>query len=59
MLEPVMTMNEGARIYSPGGALLGEGDLLRQPGLVSALQSLAEDGPRAPTRERSEGSCSP
>jgi gamma-glutamyltranspeptidase/glutathione hydrolase len=46
MLEPVMTMNEGARIYSPGGALLGEGDLLRQPGLVAALESLAEDGPR-------------
>jgi gamma-glutamyltranspeptidase/glutathione hydrolase len=46
MLEPVMTMNEGARIYSPGGALLGEGDLLRQPGLVAGLESLAEDGPR-------------
>ena len=46
MLEPVMTMNEGAQIYSPGGALLEEGDLLRQPGLVSALDSLAEDGPR-------------
>ena len=46
MLESVMTMHEGARIYSPGGALLGEGDLLRQPGLVAALESLAEDGPR-------------
>ena len=46
MLEPVMTMNEGAQIYSPGGSLLGEGDLLRQPGLVAALESLAEDGPR-------------
>jgi gamma-glutamyltranspeptidase/glutathione hydrolase len=46
MLEPVMTMNEGAAIYSPGGHLLGEGDSLRQPGLVSALESLAEDGPR-------------
>jgi gamma-glutamyltranspeptidase / glutathione hydrolase len=46
MLEPVMTMNEGAAIYSPGGRLLGEGDPLRQPGLVSALESLAEDGPR-------------
>ncbi len=46
MLEPVMTMNEGAEIYSPGGSLLGEGDLLRQPGLVAALESLAEDGPR-------------
>jgi len=46
MLEPVMTMNEGAEIYAPGGSLLGEGDLLRQPGLVPALESLAEDGPR-------------
>ncbi len=46
MLESVMTMNEGARIYSPGGSLLAEGDLLRQPGLVPALESLAEDGPR-------------
>jgi gamma-glutamyltranspeptidase/glutathione hydrolase len=46
MLEPVMTMNEGAQIYSPGGSLLDEGDLLRQPGLVPALESLAEDGPR-------------
>jgi gamma-glutamyltranspeptidase / glutathione hydrolase len=46
MLEPVMTMNEGGEIYSPGGSLLDEGDLLRQPGLVSALESLAEDGPR-------------
>jgi gamma-glutamyltranspeptidase / glutathione hydrolase len=46
MLEPVMTMNEGAGIYSPGGRLLDEGDALRQPGLVTALESLAEDGPR-------------
>jgi gamma-glutamyltranspeptidase/glutathione hydrolase len=46
MLEPVMTMNEGAEIYSPGGSVLDEGDLLRQPGLVPALESLAEDGPR-------------
>jgi gamma-glutamyltranspeptidase/glutathione hydrolase len=46
MLAPVMTMNEGERIYSPEGSLLDEGDLLRQPGLVSALESLAEDGPR-------------
>ena len=46
MLAPVMTMNEGAEIYSPGGVLLDEGDPLRQPGLVPALESLAEDGPR-------------
>jgi gamma-glutamyltranspeptidase / glutathione hydrolase len=47
MLEPVMTMNEGARIYSPGGKLLAEGDLLQQPGLVGALEALAEEGPRS------------
>src|SRR4051794_6006985 len=46
MLESVMTMNEGAEIYSPGGTLLDEGDALRQTGLVTALESLAEDGPR-------------
>src|SRR5436190_16260123 len=38
MLAPVMTMNEGAAIYSPGGELLGPGSTLRQPGLVAALE---------------------
>ena len=47
MLQVVMTMNEGARIYSPGGALLEEGDLLRQPGLVTALEALAAEGARS------------
>src|SRR3954469_12132673 len=36
MLEPVMTLDAGARIYSPGGRLLGAGDLLEQPGVVPA-----------------------
>jgi gamma-glutamyltranspeptidase/glutathione hydrolase len=44
MLATVMTMNEGARIYSPGGSLLEEGDLLHQPGLVAVLEALAEEG---------------
>ncbi len=44
MLEPVMTMREGARIYAPGGALLRPGGLLEQPGLVTALESLAAEG---------------
>jgi gamma-glutamyltranspeptidase/glutathione hydrolase len=44
MLEPVMTMREGGRMYAPGGALLQTGDTLRQPGLVPALESLAEEG---------------
>src|SRR2546421_7068288 len=43
MLAPVMTMNEGAGIYSPGGALLQGGDRLEQPGLVAALEALASD----------------
>jgi gamma-glutamyltranspeptidase / glutathione hydrolase len=44
MLAPVMTMNEGQRIYSPAGSLLQEGDLLHQPGLVTALETVAEEG---------------
>lgn len=44
MLEPVMTMREGARMYAPAGTLLRTGDTLHQPGLVDALQSLADEG---------------
>jgi gamma-glutamyltranspeptidase / glutathione hydrolase len=44
MLAPVMTMNEGRRIYSPTGSLLKEGDLLQQPGLVAALETAADEG---------------
>jgi gamma-glutamyltranspeptidase / glutathione hydrolase len=44
MLAPVMTMNEGARIYSPGGVLLDTGELLEQPGIARALELLAEEG---------------
>jgi len=43
MLAPVMTMNEGAAIYSPGGVLLAAGERLEQPGLAAALGALAED----------------
>ena len=43
MLAPVMTMNEGARIYAPGGELLHAGARLEQPGLVAALGELAHD----------------
>ena len=42
-LAPVMTMNEGAAIYAPGGALLQADDRLEQPGLVAALEALADD----------------
>ena len=44
MLAPVMTMNEGARIYSPGGRLLATGERLHQPGLARALELVAEEG---------------
>jgi gamma-glutamyltranspeptidase/glutathione hydrolase len=47
MLAPVMTMNEGARIYSPGGALLQAGGRLEQPGLVAALEAVAAEGGRS------------
>ena len=44
MLASVMTMNEGAAIYSPGGALLQAGERLEQPGLVRALELVAAEG---------------
>ena len=44
MLEPVMTMREGARLYAPAGRLLAEGDLLDQPGLVAALELIRDEG---------------
>ena len=47
MLAPVMTMDAGARIYSPGGRLLEAGERLRQPGLAPALEALADEGPRS------------
>ncbi len=48
MLAPVMTMREGGRIYSPGGRLLQTGDRLEQPGLVRALELVAEEGGGSP-----------
>ena len=44
MLEPVMTMREGARIYAPEGRLLSDGEPLDQPGLVAALELVAAEG---------------
>ena len=44
MLEPVMTMREGGRMYAPAGRLLRTGERLEQPGLVTALESLTEEG---------------
>jgi gamma-glutamyltranspeptidase/glutathione hydrolase len=44
MLEPVMTLREGARMYAPAGTLLRTGERLDQPGLVRALDLLATEG---------------
>jgi gamma-glutamyltranspeptidase/glutathione hydrolase len=44
MLEPVMTLREGARMYAPDGHLLQPGELLQQPGLVAAVEALAAEG---------------
>jgi gamma-glutamyltranspeptidase/glutathione hydrolase len=44
MLEPVMTMREGAEIYAPGGQLLSVGDVMQQPGLVPALELIRDEG---------------
>ena len=49
MLAPVMTMREGAGIFSPGGRLLENGDRLEQPGLIPALELVADEGGRSPT----------
>jgi gamma-glutamyltranspeptidase/glutathione hydrolase len=44
MLSPVMTMREGAALYAPTGTLLQEGELLVQPGLVTALELIRDEG---------------
>jgi gamma-glutamyltranspeptidase / glutathione hydrolase len=44
MLAPVMTLDAGARIYAPEGRLLGPGERLEQPGLVTALEAVAAEG---------------
>ena len=44
MLAPVMTMNEGAALHMRGGRLLTAGEVLEQPGLVTALELVADEG---------------
>jgi gamma-glutamyltranspeptidase/glutathione hydrolase len=44
MLAPVMTMREGAALYAPSGELMREGDVLQQPGLVTALELVRDEG---------------
>lgn len=47
MLEPVMTLREGARIYAPEGRLLEPGDVMQQTGLVTTMETLAAEGARS------------
>jgi gamma-glutamyltranspeptidase / glutathione hydrolase len=44
MLAPVMTLREGGRMYAPAGRLLDEGEHLSQPGLVTSLELLRDEG---------------
>ena len=47
MLGELFTIGPGAELYAPGGRLLEAGDVLRQPGLVDALEAIAEEGARS------------
>jgi len=44
---PALAYGDGAACYAPGGTLLEGGDLLFHPGLASAMEGLAADGPSA------------
>ncbi|HEY5161343.1 MAG TPA: gamma-glutamyltransferase [Gaiellaceae bacterium] len=43
MLAPVLTLDQGERLFAPRGQLLEEGELLLQPGIAAALELIAED----------------
>ncbi|HET9516113.1 MAG TPA: gamma-glutamyltransferase, partial [Actinoplanes sp.] len=40
-----LAYGEGATVYAPDGALLQGGDVLRHPGLATAMDALADEGP--------------
>jgi gamma-glutamyltranspeptidase/glutathione hydrolase len=42
---PALAYGEGASVYTPNGTLLEGGDLLFHPGLATALEGLASEGP--------------
>jgi gamma-glutamyltranspeptidase/glutathione hydrolase len=42
---PALAYGEGASCYTPNGKLLSGGDLLFHPGLATAMEGLAEQGP--------------
>jgi gamma-glutamyltranspeptidase / glutathione hydrolase len=43
MLAPVLTLDQGERLFAPAGRLLDEGEFLLQPGIANALELLADD----------------
>jgi gamma-glutamyltranspeptidase / glutathione hydrolase len=47
MLEPVFVTARGEALYAPGGSTLRQGATVRQPGLVEAMECLAEEGARS------------
>ena len=44
MLEDVLTLDRGGEIFAPEGRLMQAGEPLVQPGLVTALEMLADEG---------------
>jgi gamma-glutamyltranspeptidase/glutathione hydrolase len=44
MLGDVFSLERGADLFAPGGKLLEVGEMLVQPGLVDALEAIAEEG---------------
>jgi gamma-glutamyltranspeptidase/glutathione hydrolase len=50
MLEPAFTVGRGAELYAPSGTLLQAGETVYQPGVVDALECLAEEGARSAYR---------
>jgi gamma-glutamyltranspeptidase/glutathione hydrolase len=44
-IAPALARGDGAAVYEPDGTLLRGGDVLFHPGLATALDALAEDGP--------------
>jgi gamma-glutamyltranspeptidase/glutathione hydrolase len=50
MLADLMMLERGAGLYAPEGRLLDAGGVVRQPGLVEAMECLADEGPASAYR---------
>jgi gamma-glutamyltranspeptidase / glutathione hydrolase len=44
MLGELYKLERGGELFAPGGTLLTEGDVLVQPGLMDALEAIADEG---------------